>query len=87
MSNETQQQPPTERLGAFTPAAFQRIRYWPLRDQPCQPHEGEVAHVEAGTERCLRLGCDLAWVTGKSGFVRGDHLELLHDPNSDGGAE
>ena len=53
----------------------EQIRYWPLRDHPCQPH---VGWIRACWER--ELGgktVPVLMLTGKAGWVLASHCELV----------
>jgi len=58
-----------------------QVRYWPLKDMPCQPHTGWIrSHAWYGgkVDQVQTDDWDLIlWVTGKSGFVCASHCELV----------
>jgi hypothetical protein len=67
---------PPEQIGLmFEQAALclannTRVRYWPLVDAACLPHDAWVREVS------MAGGVPVAWITGKTGFVLCSHLEL-----------
>jgi len=48
------------------------VRYWPLRDLTCRPHEGCVR----GSANLPGVGWVL-WVAGKPGYVLATHCEAI----------